>query len=54
MLLLIIIIIFRFLCRRLASLSTCADQWAGLNRRRCRSRCWSLSAEVLFTYTVTQ
>ncbi len=29
------------------------NQWAGLNRQLCRSRCWSSSAEALATFTWT-
>ncbi len=32
---------------------TCINQWAGLNRLWCRSRCWSSSAEAVFTHTIT-
>ncbi len=32
--------------------TTCGNWWARLNRQWCRSRCWSYSAEAVFSHTI--
>ncbi len=42
-----------FVCRICHLPTTYVNRWAGLNRQRCRGKCWSSSAKVVFNHTIT-